>query len=214
MLQSVEWRVRLRKFVVFGAGGHALSIADLLSNIEDSILYFCTDLDSVPTPEGYERIPLSVLKAKSEDFEVVIGVGDSKLRQDLVRELIGSNCKFPALIHPRAYVSKSAKIGIGTVVFSNCYIGPKVEIGEFVIVNTNTVVEHNSKVASSTILSPSVTLAGNVVIGERTFVGMGVSVSPMVQIGNDCIIGASSFINVNISNNSKAFGSPLKISLL
>lgn len=203
----------MRKFVIFGAGGHALSIADLLSNIENSMFYFCTDQDSIPVPKGFEQIPLNHLKSNSEDFEVIIGVGDLQKRANLILELSSSNCIFSTVVHPRAYVSKSASIGKGTIIFSNSYIGPGVQIGDFVIVNTNTVVEHNSQVSDYTVLSPSVTLAGNVEVGESTFLGMGVSVSPDVHIGKGCTIGANSFVNSHIPSHSKAYGSPAKVTL-
>lgn len=201
----------MRKFVIFGAGGHALSIADLLSNIENSKFFFCTDQDSFPVPKGFDQIPLSHLKANSKEFEVIIGVGNLQKRKGLLLELSSSNCIFPTVVHPRAYVSKSASIGKGTVIFSNSYVGPGVQIGDFVIVNTNTVVEHNSRVSDYTVLSPSVTLAGNVNIGESTFIGMGVSVSPDVSIGKGCTIGANSFVNSSIPSDSKAYGSPAKV---
>ena len=203
----------MRKFVIFGVGGHALSIADLLVNIEDSVVFFCTDQEAIPVPKGFEQIPLSQLKANPTDFEVVIGVGEREVRAKIIKLLAGLNFYYPIVVHPRAYVSKSATIGQGTVVFSNSYIGPEVQIGDFVIINTNTIVEHNASVSNSAVLSPSVTMAGSSTVGESTFIGMGSCVSANVQIGDHCVIGANSFVNSHIPSHSKAFGTPAKVSI-
>ncbi len=201
----------MRKFVIFGVGGHAVSIADLLANLENSIVFFCTDQEAIPVPKGFEQISLSQLKANPEDFEVIIGVGDREVRGRILELLSGSGCYFPIVVHPRAYVSESATIGQGTVVFSNAYVGPGVEIGEFAIINTNVIVEHNVRVSNSAILSPSVTLAGNAMVGEGAFIGMGACVSASVQIGEHCVIGANSFVRSHIPGHSKAFGTPAKV---
>ncbi len=203
----------MRIFVIFGVGGHALSIADLLANIEDSAVFFCTEQEGMPVPKGFEQIPLSQLMANPKNFEVVLGVGESEVRAKIIKLLAGLDCYFPIVVHPRAYVSNSATIGPGTVVFSNSYIGPDVHIGDFVIINTNTIVEHNAYVSNSVILSPSVTLAGSSAVGEGTFIGMGTCVSAKVQIGDHCVIGANSFVNSHIPSYSKAFGTPAKVSI-
>ncbi len=202
----------MRRFVIFGVGGHALSIADLLANIEDSVVYFCSDQENMPAPKGFEKISLTQLRANPTDFEVIVGVGDQEIRGKIIELLAGLDCFYPVVVHPKAYVSDSATIGKGTVVFSNSYIGPEVQIGDFVIINTNTIVEHNACVSNSAILSPAVVLAGASLVGESTFIGMGTCVSDKVQIGDHCIIGANSFVNSDIPNHSKAFGTPAKVS--
>lgn len=201
----------MRKFVIFGVGGHALSIADLLTNMQDSVVFFCTDRDTMPVPKGFKQISVSELRDNPEDFEVVIGVGETEARAKIIKLLAGLECHYPVVIHPRAYVSNSATIGQGTVVFSNAYLGPETQIGEFVIINTGAIVEHNARVSNSVILSPSVTLAGGSIVGEGTFIGMAACVSPKVQIGDECIIGANSFVNSHIPSHSKAFGTPAKV---
>ena len=174
---------------------------------------FCTNQDSLPVPKGYKQISLSELKDNLENFEVLIGVGEIEVRARIIEELAGLNLHFPTIIHPRAYVQKSATIGLGTIVFSNCYIGPKAQIGNFAIINTNSIIEHNSYISNSTVIAPSVTLAGNVIVGKNSFVGMGTCVSEQVQIVDNCIIGANSFVNSNVPSHTKVFGNPAKVSV-
>ena len=48
-------------------------------------------------------------------------------------------------------------------------------------------------------------------IGNNVYIGPNVIITKGVTIGDYVVIGANSFVNKNIPNNSKAFGTPVKI---
>ena len=49
------------------------------------------------------------------------------------------------------------------------------------------------------------------IIGSNVYIGPNVIIQKGVKIGNKVVIGANSFVNCDIPNNSKAYGSPVKI---
>jgi sugar O-acyltransferase (sialic acid O-acetyltransferase NeuD family) len=202
--------VSMFPYMIIGVGGHASSVYDLLQELQIPEIFFCTDQEFEQDKLANPIYKLTEVLKNVDDFKFVLGLGEMEARGKFLKRYESSKMNFPAIIHPRAYVSRSAKVGIGSIVFANSYLGPNVEVGEFTIINTNTVVEHGSKISSFSILSPSVTIAGNVEIGNGTFVGMAASISQNVSIESDCVIGANSFVNSTIPQGSLAFGTPAK----
>ena len=71
------------------------------------------------------------------------------------------------IIHPFSWISPSAQIGAGTVVFGGVVVNANSRIGENCILNTSCSVDHDGNIASHVHLCPGVRLAGNVMIAER-----------------------------------------------
>ena len=198
------------KYVIFGGGGHATSIHDLLMNTGDVEVSFCADSYPLDFPSQFDRKELNQILGKSHEYLFVLGLGTMDKRLEALEKLFKLDLNFPSIIHPRAYVSKSATLGSGTIVFANSYIGPNVTLGKFTIANTNSVIEHGSRIDDFSILAPSVIIAGNVNIGSRTFIGMNSSVSENLEIGSGCIVGANSFVNSSLENSSTYYGTPAR----
>lgn len=202
--------IKMSKYVIFGGGGHAASIYDLLMNTDDAEVSFCADSFPPEFPSQFDRIELNQVLGEPHRYLFVLGLGDMDKRLETLEKLLKFDLNFPSIIHPKAFVSESSTLGSGTIVFANSYIGPNVTLGKFIITNTNSVIEHDSRIDDYSILAPSVTIAGNVKIGSRTFFGMSSSVSENLEIGSDCIVGANSFVNSSLESDSTYFGTPAR----
>jgi acetyltransferase EpsM len=201
----------LTRYVVLGAGGHAASIHDLLCNYSDYEIFFCAENFPSNFSSSFKRITLNAVLLNPDKYQVVLGIGQIEKRIELLETLCDRNLFFPSIIHPKAYVSSSSKIGTGSIVFANSYIGPNVTIGNYTIINTNSVVEHGSQIDNHSVVAPSVTIAGNVTIGRETFIGMSASISENLSIGDKCVIAANSFVNTSIKNGVSVFGTPARM---
>ena len=200
----------MSKYVIFGGGGHASSIYDLLMNTDNAEVSFCADSYPPDFPSQFDRKELNQVLGEPHRYLFVLGLGAMDKRLEALDKLLKLELNFPSIIHPKAYVSKSSTLGSGTIVFANSYIGPNVTLGKFMIANTNSVIEHGSRIDDFSILAPSVTIAGNVNIGSRTFIGMSSSVSENLEIGSDCIVGANSFVNSSLENGNTYYGTPAR----
>ena len=206
----------MRPIVILGLGGHAKSINDLVEGIGYRETYYCDFLDKndFSVPDNKVKSYLQVVE-DFKNYDFVLGIGEEILRRKLLESIIQSmpNANFPSLIHENAYVSKTAKIGKGTVVFSGAYLGPNAVLGDWSVLNTNSVVEHDSRIGNSCIISIGVTVAGNVVIEDECFLGMGALVSHSITVGRRARIFAGSFVNKNVGSGESVLGIPGRIKI-
>lgn len=190
---------------LFGAKGHGkvvVEIAELLDLTIDGII------DNAPVSHelfGYPVLPSIPNNCK----ELFISIGDNGIRKNIVQQNL--NINFPTLIHPKASISKRAKIAQGTVVMSGVSINSEVKVGKHCIINTNSSLDHECKIGDYVHISPNVALAGNVEVGEGTHIGIGASVIQGIKIGKWCTIGAGAVIIKDIPDGATVVGNPGKI---
>ncbi len=202
----------MQNYVLIGTGGHATSILDLITSNGNKVQYFVGFNSDVKNFKGIPVIDVSIIDNLSKDLNFVFGVGNFDIRNKVLEEIKGSNpsLHFPPLIHSTAFVSSSADIGLGTVVFANAYVGPNTKIGNFCVLNTATSIDHDCSIGDQNFLAPGTIIAGRVTTGEKCFFGMGSLVSNNVSIGQSSVVAANSFVNEKILSNSFVTGTPAK----
>jgi hypothetical protein len=104
---------------------------------------------------------------------LAIGYTDIPARWRAWKKVRAAGYDAPTLIHPRAYVAKTARIGQGSIVMAGAIIDVRAELGEVVVAWPGVCVNHNAQVGSNTFLSPNSTLLGFSSIGPNSFVGAG-----------------------------------------
>ena len=155
----------MNSLVLYGAGGHAKVIYDIiLSN--DMLLEYLVD-DNPPADFFHH---LEIYKPTEEllrKHKVIVAVGDAKAREKIVNKLHGI-CDFETLIHRSAFVSRFSELGDGTVVMPQVCVNAEVKIGNHCIINTASVIEHDCVIEDFVHISPTVTLAGNITIKKKS----------------------------------------------
>lgn len=209
------------KFILWGAKGHALVLAEIVQQqggeviaLFDSAATADTVLPRIEIHSGlaaYQAWILEQANVKSISAIAAIGGARGSDRRELLEIFRNSGFKTPALIHNRAVVSLSAKIGENSHILAGAVIAPMVELGEACIVNTNASVDHECVLAAGVHIAPGVTLCGCVRVGENTLIGAGSVVLPRVKIGVNVVIGAGSVVTRDIPDRVIAFGNPVKI---
>jgi UDP-perosamine 4-acetyltransferase len=200
--------------VVIGGGGHAKVVLDVLrldarfrvvgvvdpARVGGQVLEF-------PVLGGDEILP--ALKAQGVTAAFV-ALGDNRTRQRIGRELRQLGFALPAIVHPTAIISPSARIGAGCVIMAGAKVGPDASVGELAIVNTGAIVEHDAQLGPAAHVAPGCSLAGCVRIGERTLLGIGSVVRPDIRIGDDVVVGAGSAVVADIKNGQTVAGVPAR----
>ncbi len=193
--------------LIFGGGGHAKAIMDMVKLINIYAIAGILDDDELLTGKqvlGIQVLGTRVLLPELVKQGVILaanGVGgiiDIGVRVRIFELLESTGFKFPALIHPRATVEPSAKIGEGIQVFANAYVGSEAVLHPRCMVNTNSVVSHDCEIGSYTHIAPGALLAGHVHVGERTLVGMGVTTTIGVHIGSGVRIGNGAIVLADV----------------
>lgn len=154
-------------YLIYGAGGHAKVLQDLLGKLDLEVEVFFDDSNQLDNIRGVKVSPYEA--AFSPDSLIVLGIGNSR-----VRKLLSEKVKhgFSVLIHPTAVVASDAIIEEGTVVLAGAVIQSGAKIGKHVIVNSNVTIDHDA------IVEDFVTTYPGVYIGAEAVVGEGVVINP------------------------------------
>ncbi len=208
--------------LILGAGGHA---AVVLETAKELNLYknygFLDDLLNNQNNGKKSLInvdPLlgNILFYKKKNLFMdypyaFVAIGEPHKRLKLISELKRHSFKVPNLIHPSAYVSKSAVIGEGSIIMANAVVQSNAKIGSGVIVNTSAVVEHHTSISDGVHICPGVNLAGEIKVGYCSWIGIGSSIIQGISIGSRVTIGAGSVVLKNIEDSATAVGIPASI---
>jgi UDP-perosamine 4-acetyltransferase len=201
--------------VVIGGGGHAKVVLDVLrldarfrivgvvdpARIGGQVLEF-------PVLGGDEILPALRARGVAAAF---VAIGDNRTRQRIGRDLGQLGFTLPAIVHPTAIVSPSARIDAGSVVMAGAKIGPDAWIGELAIVNTGAIVEHDVQLGRAAHVAPGCSLAGCVQVGERALLGIGSVARPDIRIGDDAVVGAVSAVVADVKAGQTVAGVPARL---
>lgn len=189
----------MKKVVIFGAGGHAHVVADIIRAEGNEVVAF---LDDDLAQEDCTCLISEYQKFSGYYF--VIGIGDAETREKLSK----FNLKWHTAIHPSAVVSPSAIIGEGTVIMPNAVINARTIIGKHSIINTGAIVEHDNHIGNYAHISVGVNLGGTVTIGDKTWIGIGSVIRNNVSICDSVYIGSGSNVIKDISVSGIYYGNP------
>jgi sugar O-acyltransferase (sialic acid O-acetyltransferase NeuD family) len=198
-----------KKMIVIGAGGHALSCIDVIEaqgqfkimGLIGSKYELGKEISGYSVIGTDEDLPILASKIKN----AVIGVGQietSDIRRKLFLSLKEFGFNLPAVISPKAYISKSAQIGSATIVMHHALVNAGVKIGENCIINSKSNIEHNSIIESHSHISTGAIINGNCFVGSGSFIGSGSVVKQGCTIGVNSIIGMLTSVRNDIPANS------------
>jgi sugar O-acyltransferase (sialic acid O-acetyltransferase NeuD family) len=196
------------RVVVIGAGGHGkVVVSSLLAArvnvpfvLDDDRQKWGTDVLGIPV-----RGP--VAEAARHGDLAILGIGRNDERKRLAETL---TLEWAIVVHPRAWVHPSVRIGAGSVIFAGAVIQPDTVIGNHVIVNTGALVDHDCEIGRYAHVAPGVNLAGQVTVAEGVFLGIGSSAIPGVQIGEWTTVGAGAVVADDLPSEVVAVGVPAR----
>jgi len=196
------------KILLIGAGGHARSCIDVLEEENQfEIAGLIEKGESISNESlGYPIMgtddDLKVLRQQYKNALVTVGqIKSPAIRVKLYQSLIELDFTLPTIISPKAYVSKHAQIGEGSIVMHGVIINANAKIGNNCIINNKTLIEHDAEIGDHCHIATGAIINGAVSVGDKTFVGSGVVTKQSISIGNNCIIGAGVFLKNDIKPN-------------
>jgi len=198
------------RLLILGAGGHGRAVADLAAECGWTVTGF-TDRAPGPGVVGRDDDVAALASAGTIDAAVV-GVGNSALdrRVTLFQLLKASGVTAATLVHPRAVVSRSCRIGEGAVLFPGGVLGASVEVGDNAVIYSGVIAEHECRIGAHAYLSPGVVLCGGVTVEACGFLGARATILPNLTVGKDAEVAAGAVVISDVPAGGKVMGVPAR----
>ena len=141
---------------------------------------------------------------------VHVGVGDNAARKELVRRAIALGYDLVTAVHPKASVSRRARVSAGAAIHPGAVVMTGARIGQAAIVNTGACVDHDCVVGDYAHIAPGAHLAGRVRVGTGTMIGIGASVRQGTSIGEWATVGAGAAVVADLKGGKTYVGVPAR----
>ena len=199
-----------KKIIIIGASGHGKVVADIAKKNGYTDIAFLDDNKEINFCGDYPVIGTCQDAPKYKKCDIVVAIGDCKVRQRIQTWLAETDMHVVKLIHPGAIVADGVEIGAGTVVMAGAVINPGTNIGCGCIINTCSSVDHDCVIENFVHISIGARVAGTVKIGGRTWIGAGATIINNVDIIDDCMIGAGAVVIRDVVEHGTYIGVPAK----
>lgn len=212
----------MRSLFLVGAGGHCKVVADVaraagfeiagVADLNPALLGQLAEPGGARVswhqPALFAHLEAHLCLPEGTDA-VFVSVGYNAIRMRLMAQLMGQTQ--PSLIHPRAILSPSTRVGDGSVILPGAVLNAASRVGQGVIINTGAIVEHDCVVGDGAHLSPHATLCGGVEVGPLAWIGAGAIVIPGVKVGQGAIVGAGAVVIRDVAAYDTVVGNPARV---
>lgn len=201
------------RIILLGYSGNALEIFEHLSNTYEIAAF----IDDNPRFSGqrFENIPILPMSRLADftDAQVLVTFGSQASiarRPDAVDRLGIARDRFATVIHPRANVSRFARIGAGTIIFPGATVTFNAVIGDHCMILPNSVVHHDVELGDHVLVGSNVTIAGHCRIGRCSYLGSASSFRNGVVVGDGSVIGMAANVVKDVAAGSIMVGNPAR----
>jgi acetyltransferase EpsM len=208
----------LPPLAVLGMGRGSAELIDLLHETHPGQRLVVLDDRWPSVPEQFLGHPVEGRLEKARELagtghHVALGIANAS--RPAIRREIGARLALPeaawlSYAHPGARVSKSARVGAGTVIYPGVQVAVNAQIGRWALLYFNAVVHHDALVGDGAVLCAGVLLAGGVIVGDGAYLGIGAVVKQALRIGSGALVGAGAVVTEDVPDGAVVAGVPAR----
>jgi sugar O-acyltransferase (sialic acid O-acetyltransferase NeuD family) len=204
--------------LLIGAGGLARETIELVRaiNREAPTWKLAGLLDDDPELRGQELLGVPVLgpcEAVRAYPEASLAACVASPRDPLRRLRLVARLGLPlercaTLIHPRATIAASARLGPGTIVHANVVLTADVRVGWHVAMMPAVVLTHDDVIEDGATFGAGARVASGVTIEAGAYIGAGALLREHVSVGAGAVVGMGAVVTKPVPPREVWYGSP------
>ena len=199
-----------KKLIIFGDGASAEVISKIVEEYKlFSIECFTIDKKYLKRKKVFSYNVLEYEKIKKiknkKDYFVFVSVGYSNLnknREKILERIQSDGFSLTSIIHPKANICKSVKIGKNNFIMQDVHIHPLVKIGNNNFIWSGAIISHHVKIGNNCWFTSGSSVAGNTSIGNNCFFGINSTIANNIKIGSETFVGAGTLVAKSLKNKS------------
>lgn len=201
-----------RPVVIFGAGGLAADIVDILARLGGfEVVGFVADRPATAEPP----LPGVPVHAWPEHAQRLVGLSavsaiGSPGRRSLVEAAEARGVRFLTVVDPSAQLFPSAIIGEGCVIGAGAIVAARARLGRHVYLNRAVTIGHHVEIGDFASLHAAVNVGGFCRIGAGVEIGIGATLVDRVALGDGASIGAGSLVTRDCAAEAHMVGVPAR----
>lgn len=205
------------RVIIYGGGGLSKMIIETvratgayqIAGIIDDSMPKGSDVIGSPVLGGEEMLPDLYASGVRMAVNSVGGIGDYRVRLSVFERLAAAGFVCPAIVHPTAFIDRSAVLEAGVLVLAQSYVSGNATVGMGSLINNTVVVSHDNVLGICTNLSPGAKLAGDVVLEDFVQIGMNATVNIGVRVGKESLIGNGATIKKDVPAGTRVYAGTL-----
>lgn len=128
-----------KNLLIIGAGGHG----KVVKEVAEALDYY-QKIEFIDDNSWKAVGKVSDLEKLHQEYgSAFISIGNNHLRSKLLQKLKNIGYEIPVLIHPSAYVSKTCKIEMGTMIGPKAIVSANTFIGAGSIISAGAIIDHD-----------------------------------------------------------------------
>ena len=207
--------IERQKLIILGASLFAEEVADYISKMQEyELVAFVEGINRDRCQQKLLGLPviwIDDVGTLNKSCKAICAVGSTK-RKHFIEQAMNSGVEFVTLVHPRAEVSPTVRLGEGTTVGPGTVIAASTRVGSHVIINRGCLIGHHVEVGDYVTLSPGTNISGKTRIGDLCYIGMGAVILDGISIGRHSVVGAGAVVTKDVPDSVQVLGIPARIS--
>jgi sugar O-acyltransferase (sialic acid O-acetyltransferase NeuD family) len=196
-----------RELYVAGSGSFAVEVAEWAHDAGWTVVGLIELFDRSRVGAEVAGRPVVTSDSPPAGACAIIALGGSRSEH---HSCLGDGWQAATVVHPRAHVSPSARLGAGCIVAPGAVVGAETVIGEHTLISRGALVGHHVRIGPFVSLLPGVNVGGHVEMGSRATIGMGAVVTNGTSVGVEATVAAGAVVLRDVAAGSRVQGVPAR----
>jgi sugar O-acyltransferase (sialic acid O-acetyltransferase NeuD family) len=203
----------MKDLVILGGGVHAAEMVEIVGRVNQVKktwnLLGLISRNSEDVGKSFNQTPVLGIFEKMPRFKknvCFVTANHNKLPEQLPVPF----SQLTSLVDPSAFVSRTAMLGKGCVIYPGCFIGLQAKLGNYIFMLSNSVINHDVILENKVLVNSGVVLAGGVHVGENAYLGQACSIRERLKIGRESLIGMGAVVIKDVPVGSVVVGNPAR----